>query len=49
MKYEIEVNNNWAEVSLSIFRSWTGKRRKNGKDYLGKVFYYLSNSVFKKS
>jgi len=47
-KYEIKVNNNWAEVSFSIFRSWAGERKRDGKNYLGKVYYYLGKEVFSK-
>lgn len=41
-KYEIEVSkNDFVEVPYDIFRSWTGKRKLNGKTYTGPVFDYL--------
>jgi len=43
-KLEIKVNGSFIEVSDLIFRSWTGPRRKDGKPYSGKTFYYLSNT-----
>ncbi len=31
------------EVTWSIFRSWSGKRYVNGREFHGPVFYYLSH------
>lgn len=47
-KYEIEVNNNFVEVTSDIFRSWTGKRKLNNKEFAGDVYYYLSEDKFQK-
>lgn len=49
MKYEIEYRGQWLEVSKEIFRSWTGKRKKDGKvyDHPDSVYYYLSNKAYK--
>lgn len=47
-KYEIYNNGRWVKVSQNIFRSWAGKRRKNGKLYSGKVFYLGSRKQYKK-
>ena len=44
---EIYVNKSWSEVSDSIFRSYAGPRRINGKPYVGPVYYYLSDSKYK--
>jgi len=35
----------WVKVSYSVFRSFTGKRRLDGKPYHGKRFYYLSHEL----
>jgi Protein of unknown function (DUF5661) len=42
-KYEIEVHDKWHETSKNVFRSWGGKRRLDGKEYKGPVFYWLSH------
>lgn len=44
--YEVEVNGCWVKVTHDIFRSWSGRRRKNGKPYRGKRYYFLSNTVY---
>ena len=42
-KFEIDTRkDSWCEVDYSIFRSWGGKRRINGKEYNGVVYYLLS-------
>jgi hypothetical protein len=48
-KYEIEIRaGQWVEVDNSIFRSWGGKRKLNGEEYNGDVYYLWSNEVYKK-
>ena len=46
-KLEIESNKSWSEVTPSIFRSWTGKRRIDGVSYSGPHYYFLSDEVAK--
>ena len=42
----IFFNGRWTKVRWLVFRSWCGRRRVNGKDFLAtKRFYYLSNTV----
>ncbi len=39
-KFEIKTEHGaWVKVTEYIFRSYTGKRRKNGKKYEGPVYY----------
>jgi hypothetical protein len=45
MKYEIKINGSWAEVTSYIFRSWSGKRRIDGVDAIGPVYYLGSKKV----
>jgi hypothetical protein len=47
MKYQVYVNGSWLSVSRDIWRSWTGKRRYNGKVYAGPVYYLFSNEKVK--
>lgn len=42
-KLEIEVNSSFTEVSPNIFRSWSGKRRIDGKNYSGPRYYFLTD------
>lgn len=45
-KLEIEHSGRWLEVSNWIFRSWTGNRRKNGKEYKGPVYILGTNKKY---
>jgi hypothetical protein len=53
-KYEIKVsndipswNNGWSVVGFEVFRSWAGERRVDGVDFVGPVYYYLTDVVVK--
>lgn len=37
-KLEIYSNGSWIEVTPDIFRSWCGKRKMDGKRYIGKRY-----------
>jgi len=37
-KYEILLHAAWIEVSHDIWRSWTGARRKSGRQHIGPVY-----------
>jgi hypothetical protein len=43
--YEVKVNGRWCKTSAYIFRSWTGPRRLDGKDYNGPIFILGSEEV----
>jgi len=45
--YEIKTDprTSWSKVTKDIFRSWAGPRRKNGKEYSGPVYYFLSKKI----
>jgi hypothetical protein len=45
---EIEINKRWSKVDCNVFRSWSGRRRINGKRYPGPNYYFLSNVKVKK-
>lgn len=42
---EIQIRSDWVKVTASMFRSWTGGRRRNGQEYHGPVFYLHTNKV----
>ena len=42
---EIKVNRHWSQVDQHIFRSWTGLRRKNGRDFHGLVYLLGTNRL----
>lgn len=45
-KLEVEIRKNiWVETSPSMFRSWGGNRRVNGRLFDSEVFFLLSNEV----
>ena len=47
--YEIEVcsvSEHWRKVSWFTFRSWPGRRRVNGQEFHGRVFYFMSPKVW---
>lgn len=41
-KLEIQSNGSWVEVSPSIFRSYCGRRRMDGRRYLGPRYLFLT-------
>ncbi len=43
---EIQIHRGtWSRVSWSIFRSFSGKRRVDGKTFKAQVYYFLSNDI----
>ena len=48
-KLEIDIhnNNNWAEVTADIFRSFGGNRRINGKQFNGNLYNLGTNNIIK--
>jgi len=45
--YEVYVRNEWIEVTREIFRSWDGRRKRNGKLYYGPVYLLGTKQVAK--
>ena len=44
-RLQILVNGEWANVKSGLFRSWCGKRRKNGLPYIGPVYVFGTDTV----
>jgi len=42
-KLEIENRDRWVKVEKVAFRSWSGKRRINGIEYTGPVYFFNTN------
>jgi len=46
-KLEIyDEHKRWREVTPEVFRSWTGERKVNGKEYEDTVYFWLSNKIY---
>lgn len=45
---EILVHGSWLRVGPYVFRSWAGKRRRNGEDYVGPVYLLGTDRVFER-
>ncbi|HUV09821.1 MAG TPA: hypothetical protein VMX12_02515 [Acidimicrobiia bacterium] len=45
MKLEVEINGRRSKVDWWIFRSFTGRRFVNGREFNGPVFFLGTNSV----
>lgn len=43
---EVELLDRWFLVDENTWRSWTGRRRKDGEDFHGKVFYLDSTHPY---
>lgn len=39
---QVMIENEWVEVTETVFRSWTGFRRINGEDHHGPVYGFES-------
>lgn len=49
MKLEIELRTDcWVEVDRLVFRSWCGRRRINGKRYIGKRYNFMTKNLISK-
>jgi hypothetical protein len=46
---EVQLNGNWYRTTAREFRSWGGKRRIDGVEYNGTLYYYGTNKKVKKS
>ncbi len=44
-KMEVRINGRWYAVSMYIWRSWTGRRRMNGREHHGAVFVLGTNRL----
>lgn len=46
-KLEIyDEHKRWRESTPEVFRSWTGERKVNGKEYEGTIYFWLSNKIY---
>jgi hypothetical protein len=46
-KLEIQVNKKYYKCSPNVFRSYHGKRRVDGKNFIGERYYFNTNDLYK--
>jgi hypothetical protein len=47
VKLEIKVKDKYYKTTPNVFRSWHGARKVEGKPFIGDVYCFLSNSLYR--